>query len=279
MAVYAIGDVQGCLKTLQALLKKINFKPEDDQLWFCGDLVNRGPDSLATLRFVKSLQDTSKKGKTSAVVTLGNHDLHLLAVAFGATNERKSDTLTPILRAPDRDDLLDWLIQQPLFHQDKKLGFCMTHAGIPPQWSIAETRNYSREVEEKLTSPKARKFFQHMYGNTPDKWDENLKSWERLRLITNYLTRMRFCTPKGKLDFNSKGLLEDCPKGYIPWFESPKRNKDKLHILFGHWAALQGKCSNPNIYALDTGCVWGKQLSAFRLDDKTWFRCKNQEGK
>ena len=277
MATYAIGDVQGYFKSLQALLKIIDFQPMSDQLWFCGDLVNRGPGSLETLRFIKSLQNQTQFSANKTIVTLGNHDLHLLAVFFGAAKARTKDTLKPILQAPDRDDLLNWLLQQPLFHQDASLGFCMVHAGIPPQWSITDCQNFAKEIEAQLQSSKVKAFFQHMYGNEPSGWDNGLSGWERLRLITNYLTRMRFCTPAGKLDFENKGRLEDRPEGYIAWFESPERNQDELKILFGHWAALQGVCEQPNIFALDTGCVWGNQLSALRLDDKTWFRCNNHE--
>lgn len=277
MATYAIGDVQGCFKSLQALLKIIDFQPKSDQLWFCGDLVNRGHGSLETLRFIKSLQHQTQPSAKQAIVTLGNHDLHLLAVSFGTANTRKKDTLNPILQAPDRDELLNWLRQQPLFHQDADLGFCMMHAGIPPQWSITDTQSFAKEVEAQLQSGNAKDFFQQMYGNEPSQWTNALSGWERLRLITNYLTRMRFCSPAGKLEFENKGRLEDRPEDYIAWFEAPKRNQDELKILFGHWAALQGVCDQANIFALDTGCVWGKQLSALRLDDKKWFRCNNKE--
>jgi len=273
MAHYAIGDVQGCFNTLENLLKKINFNPNSDQLWFCGDLVNRGPKSLETLRFIKSLQENHKQN--SAIVTLGNHDLHLLGIHFGVVKTKVSDTLKDILNAPDRDELLSWLLQQPLFYQNTRLGYCMTHAGIPPQWSIKKTRKYAQEVEIQLRSKRPKDFFQNMYGNEPSRWDNSLTGWGRLRLITNYLTRMRFCSLTGKLDFESKGYLEDCPNGFIPWFESPERDNDRLHILFGHWAALQGNCPHQNIFALDTGCAWGKQLSALRLEDQKWFRCKS----
>lgn len=271
MSNYAIGDVQGCFNTLEKLLKKINFNPKADQLWLCGDLVNRGQASLETLRFVKSLHES--KNKISPIVTLGNHDLHLLAIHFGAVKSKESDSLKHILNAPDRDELLSWLLQQPLFYQDTDLGYCMTHAGIPPHWSIKQTKKYAHEVEIQLRGKHAKDFFYNMYGNEPSTWENSLEGWDRLRLITNYLTRMRFCSLTGKLDFASKG----CPKDFIPWFESPERDKDQLHVLFGHWAALQGVCPHPNIFALDTGCVWGNQLSALRLEDQKWFRCKNHE--
>jgi len=275
MSHYAIGDVQGCFNTLEKLLKKINFNPKADQLWLCGDLVNRGQASLETLRFVKSLHEN--KNKISPIVTLGNHDLHLLAIHFGAVKSKVSDSLKHILNAPDRDELLSWLLQQPLFYQDTDLGYCMTHAGIPPQWSIKKTKKYAHEVEIQLRGKHAKDFFYNMYGNEPSTWENSLEGWDRLRLITNYLTRMRFCSPTGKLEFASKGYPKGCPKDFIPWFESPERDKDQLHVLFGHWAALQGVCPHPNIFALDTGCVWGNQLSALRLEDQKWFRCKNHE--
>lgn len=277
MATYAIGDVQGCFKTLLGLLKIIDFNPAVDSLWFCGDLVNRGPESLETLRFIKSLQDKTQNQPNNIVVTLGNHDLHLLAVFFGQAKAKKKDTLQAILVAEDRHELLTWLLHQPLFYQDQALGFCMVHAGIPPQWSLQDTQRFAKEVETQLQSDNAEYFFKHMYGNKPCQWSDSLSGPERLRLITNFLTRMRFCTPAGKLELTSKGPIAETPKGYIPWFESSARSQDELQILFGHWAALEGICKQPNIFALDTGCVWGQQLSAFRLEDKQWFRCNNLE--
>ena len=264
MATYAIGDIQGCYEELQHLLDLIQFS-DSDQLWLCGDLVNRGPNSLETLRFINSLGDR-------AVTVLGNHDLHLLALHHGGATVKRSDTLSDILAAPDRDALMHWLQQQPLFHTDPALNFSMVHAGIPPTWSIKEAKKRSLEVEQILKSPLAAQFFKHMYGNTPVKWDKNLEGWDRLRVITNYLTRMRFCTPKGELEFASKGGLETQPTGYLPWFAYPNRKSFKERIVFGHWAALEGSVIADNVYAIDTGCVWGLSLTALRLDDLTRFQ-------
>lgn len=263
MATYAIGDIQGCFDELQNLLEIISFN-KDDTLWLCGDLVNRGPKSLETLRFIKQLNH-------QAVSVLGNHDLHLLAVHNGAVKKKKSDTLNAILNAPDRDELLSWLQQQPLLHTDTKLNFTMVHAGIPPSWSTTKAKQLASEVENVLSSSLAKTFFDHMYGNSPKQWDDQLKSWDRLRLITNYLTRMRFCTPQDKLEFISKGGLETQPEGFLPWYKHPNRKTAEQNIVFGHWAALQGKTDAANTYALDTGCIWGEKLTALRLDDLTYF--------
>lgn len=264
MATYAIGDLQGCLEPLQRLLEQIEFSPQDT-LWFCGDLVNRGPDSLATLRFVKAL------GK-QAVVVLGNHDLHLLALHHGICPGKRTDTLDDILSAPDRTQLLGWLQHQPLLHHDSQLGYTMVHAGIPPSWSIKKARRLAREVEYALRSRElAKGFFEHMYGNAPARWHKSLEGWERLRVITNYLTRMRFCTADETLDFAAKGGLDTQPPGYLPWYAWPNRKAVNNDVLFGHWAALQGQVDAAHVYALDTGCVWGGQLTAMRLEDRRFF--------
>ena len=263
MATYAVGDIQGCFDELQNLLELISFG-NDDKLWLCGDLVNRGPKSLETLRFIKELGD-------KAVTVLGNHDLHLLAVHHDATRKKNSDTLNSILNAPDREELMHWLQHQPLFHNDSALNFSMVHAGIPPDWTIAFTKERAQEVEDVLRSSKANTFFNHMYGNKPAKWDDDLKGWKRLRVITNYLTRMRFCTHEGELEFASKGGLETQPKGFLPWYKHPHRKTTQQPIIFGHWAALQGAADTKNIYALDTGCIWGLKLTALRLDDLHYY--------
>ena len=265
MATYAIGDIQGCYDELQQLLEKVNFSSAD-QLWIAGDLVNRGNKSLETLRFLKSL------GKQASCV-LGNHDLHLLAVHYGAVSSKRNDTLSEILDAPDRPELMHWLRQQKLVILDKKHHYAMVHAGIPPCWSIKQARKRAKEVETVLKSTLANEFFHHMYGNDPNQWSNELAGWDRLRLITNYLTRMRFCDSNSTLDFSAKGTLESQPSGFQPWFTLPRNKKKdrKYQILFGHWAALEGEAAAENVFALDTGCVWGNRLTAMRLDDHQIF--------
>lgn len=264
MATYAIGDIQGCYEELMQLLNKINFS-DDDRLWFAGDLVNRGPKSLEVIRFVKGL------GKRASTV-LGNHDLHLLAVYYGMASGKRKDTLSPILDAPDCDELLHWLQHQPLLVDDKQLGYVMTHAGIPHVWTLKQARSYAAEVEQVLRGTLADEYFSHMYGNQPDTWRDSVKGWERLRLITNYLTRMRFISTAGKLDFSANGGLETQPDGYHPWYEVPREKQIKRTQLFGHWAAL-GSTGKPGVIALDTGCVWGNCLTALRLEDGELFSC------
>lgn len=266
MATYAIGDVQGCYDSLMALLDKIDYDDNQDTLWFAGDLVNRGPKSLKTLRFIKGLGD-------KAISVLGNHDLHLLALYYNKNNAKKSDTLEATLQAKDADEIMFWLRQQPLVHYDKSLNALMVHAGIPPKWSAKKARKRSLEVETFLQSPDFRQFFEVMYGNKPDKWKKSLEGMDRLRIIVNYFTRMRFCTQDGQLDLVSKEGLEHKPKGYSPWFELERKAKD-TRIFFGHWAALEGKADADNVFALDTGCVWGGKLSAIRIEDEAWFRTK-----
>ncbi len=266
MATYAVGDIQGCLSPLQCLLEEVSFHPEKDTLWVVGDMINRGPNCLATLRYLYNFRDCVK-------VVLGNHDLHLLAVAHHRRGLNRSDTLDKILEAPDREELLEWLRHQPLVHHDKKLGFTMVHAGIPPQWSIRKALKRSREVEKRLQGKKFKQFLSDMYGNRPDKWRSTLHGTKRLRVITNYFTRMRLCTPDGRVDLTHKGSPKNAPKGYLPWFEHKKRKARKDKIVFGHWAALEGKCDAPNVYALDTGCVWGGRLTMMRLEDEKIFSC------
>lgn len=265
MATYAIGDIQGCYDELQQLLAKIHFS-DSDTLWVAGDLVNRGPKSLETLRFLKSLGN-------QAVCVLGNHDLHLLAVHYDAVKLKRNDTLRAILEAPDRQELMDWLRAQKLMASDNGTGYVMVHAGIPPCWTIRKAKKRAKEVERVLRSTLAREYFKHMYGNQPALWDAQLEGWDRLRTITNYLTRMRFCDPQGKLDFSAKGTLDTQPSGYQPWFKLPRKDTEEQHIkiLFGHWAALEGEASAEHVYALDTGCVWGNKLTAMRLEDNAIF--------
>ncbi len=261
MSIYAIGDIQGCYKELQQLLKQIRFDHARDHLWFVGDLVNRGPDSLQVLRFVKSLGD-------SAITVLGNHDLHLLAVAEGATELHRSDTLDEVLNSPDRDELLTWLRQQRLLHAES--GFVLVHAGLLPQWSVKQAASLAREVEQALRDDHTN-FFAHMYGNNPQSWDDGLTGSMRLRVITNAFTRLRICTPQGEMEFKFKGEVENIPAGYMPWFEVPKRTSSDATVIFGHWSALGLKVT-PNAIALDTGCLWGGPMTAIRLEDRQLFQ-------
>lgn len=262
MATYAIGDLQGCYQELCQLLDLVQFS-DNDRLWLTGDLVNRGPESLATLRLVKSLGE-------KVVTVLGNHDLHLLAVAHGRRATPK-DTLDEILAAPDRDELLHWLAQRPLLHRDKALGYAMVHAGIPPNWKLKQAATYAREVEAVIQSDQATEFYSQMYGNTPVRWQQGLTGFDRLRLITNYLTRMRFCTADGTLELATKTADDQAPSGYQAWFAHPQRKSPRKRLIFGHWASLEGRCSAPNCYALDSGCVWGGNLTAMRLEDQARF--------
>lgn len=257
MSIYAIGDVQGCYDSLQSLLQKVRFDPAKDQLWFVGDLVNRGPDSLKVLRFVKGLGE-------HAITVLGNHDLHLLAVAEGLRKDKHHD-LGDILAAPDKDELLTWLRQRPLLHHDKKTGYTMIHAGLPPQWDLATAQRCAQELERVLRSSTYHKFLTHMYGDEPASWAEDHAGWERLRFICNCFTRLRYCDKNGKLELKSKGAPGTQPKGLQPWFAWPERNSRDLNIVFGHWSTL-GAYSTAGIHALDTGCVWGGKLSALQLD-------------
>ncbi len=264
MAIYAIGDVQGCFQELQQLLALVAFDPVQDQLWFAGDLVNRGPDSLAVLRFVKQLD-------AAAVTVLGNHDLHLLALAYGERQRgRKDASLQAVLDAPDADELVQWLRQQPLLHQAQ--GFVMTHAGIPPQWSVEQAAARAAEVEQALRGPGIREFLHHMYGDEPDCWHEDLQGQLRLRVITNYLTRMRALDAQGRLNLGFKESVSELLPPWQPWFAFYRTQPPAQQLLFGHWAALNGRVGLSGIHGLDTGCVWGGQLTALRLDDLERFQ-------
>lgn len=262
MSTYAIGDLQGCHASLQALLDKIGFVSTEDRLWFVGDLVNRGPQSLACLRFVRSLGDR-------AVVVLGNHDLHLLAVAEGVSKLGKRDTLQPILDAPDRADLLDWLCRQKLLHVDER--YLMVHAGLLPQWSLTKAMALAGEIEAMLRGPNRRAFLKDMYGNEPSRWDETLTGKSRHRLVANALTRMRILNDNNELDLEFKGELDAIPQGMAPWFAKRHASLADKTILAGHWSAL-GLHVLPNFIGLDTGCAWGRQLTAFRLEDRAIFQ-------
>ncbi|WLG50378.1 symmetrical bis(5'-nucleosyl)-tetraphosphatase [Pseudomonas sp. FP1742] len=267
MATYAVGDVQGCLEPLQCLLKQVAFNPARDRLWLVGDLVNRGPQSLETLRFLYSIRE-------SLVCVLGNHDLHLLAVGQNIERLKKADTLREILEAPDSADLLEWVRQQKLMHYDEQREIALVHAGIPPQWSLRKALKCAAEVEEALRDDnRFAPYLDGMYGNEPVKWDNDLKGAARLRVITNYFTRMRFCTRDGKLDLKGKEGIDTAPPGYAPWFAHERKTKG-LKIIFGHWAALEGQCNEPGLFALDTGCVWGGAMTLMNVDTFERLQCK-----
>lgn len=260
MATYAIGDVQGCYDELLRLLDHIRFDDSSDQLWFLGDLVNRGPSNLDTLMFVNQLADSAK-------IVLGNHDLHLLAIVFGGHQSTKSDTFDDVLSSADCDRLCHWLRALPLLVENET--HVMTHAGIPHTWNLDDARRYAQIVEEAIRGEEYVHFFRDMYGNLPSVLTPNLKGMDRLRVLTNYFTRMRFIAPDGNLEFQHKLTLDTAPKGFKAWFEYP--TKINKHIVFGHWAALNGVTNNATILATDTGCVWGRGLSAIRLEDNCRF--------
>ncbi len=262
MATYAIGDIQGCFAEFQELLVLCGFRRREDRLWLVGDLVNRGRQSLETLRYVKSLG-------SSAVTVLGNHDLHLMAVSEGLEKSREGDTLDAVLAAPDRDELLAWLRSRPLLHHEN--GFVLVHAGLLPQWDIAAASGLATEVEARLRSPNYRKFLSRLYGSKPDHWSEDLKGMDRLRVIVNSMTRLRFCSAEGVMEFKSKGEVKNSPPGYMPWFDVPGRRSADAVIVCGHWSALGLKLDD-RLMAIDSGCVWGGKLSAVRLDDRQLFQ-------
>lgn len=262
MATYAVGDVQGCHAALLALLKRFDFRPARDRLWFVGDLVNRGPQSLVTLRFVRDL------GKR-AITVLGNHDLHLLSVAHGCTHARDDDTLDDILSAPDRDELLTWLRMQPLVHREGD--FLMVHAGLLPQWSVQDAVALAEEVQTTLRGARYVDFLKSMYGNEPKAWSGKLQGAARLRLITNAMTRMRVCTAEGELNLKFKGPPRQAPAGLLPWFDVPGRRSADSTLIVGHWSAL-GLYARSDLIALDSGCLWGGALTAVRLEDRSVFQ-------
>jgi bis(5'-nucleosyl)-tetraphosphatase (symmetrical) len=258
MAVYAIGDIQGCYEPLRRLLDLLNFDPATDRLWLVGDLVNRGPQSVDVLRLIYGLGER-------AVTVLGNHDLTLLAVAAGQVKPKRKDTFHSVLDAPDAAELLDWLRQRPLLHHDAELGFTLVHAGLPPQWDLPLAQRSAAELENVLRGPDGAKFLGRMFGSEPRRWRHDLSGDDRLRFIANALTRIRFCTAEGALSLAENGPPGSQSKGLLPWFALPGRRSVDLKIIFGHWAAL-GYYRAPGIYALDSGCVWGNRLTAIRLD-------------
>lgn len=260
MTTYAIGDIQGCYHELRALLDRLKFDPARDTLWLAGDLVNRGTHSLEVLRFAKGLGQ-------HAVCVLGNHDLYLLAVSEGNLKHYKSGSLEEVLRAPDRDELLQWLRRRPLMHHSAETGFSMIHAGLPPQWDIDTALRRAHEVEGVLRGPDFPELMRVMYGNKPDRWSENLEGTARLRFIINCFTRLRYCTPDGTLGLKEKGAPGTQSEGLLPWFEAPGRASAGERIVCGHWSTL-GFVNRHNVWSLDTGCLWGGSLTAVRLRRK-----------
>ncbi len=261
MAVYAIGDLQGCLSPLEALLEQLRFDPASDRIWFVGDLVNRGPDSAACLRYVRDMGD-------AAITTLGNHDLHLLAVWAGTAKVKRKDTVHQVLEAPDGEELLHWLRHRNLTWRDDALGYFMVHAGVPPVWSLHEAQAHGRELEAVLRSDDYLGFFRNMYGNQPDRWEDDLDGWDRLRYICNAFTRMRYVDADGRLDMRCSSAPGSQPDGLYPWYEMRERLRpapDPLTIVTGHWSTL-GLCQRGGNVAIDTGCLWGGELTALRLD-------------
>jgi len=261
LATYAVGDLQGSFSPLKRLLEKIGFDPLRDRLWLVGDLVNRGSESLECLRFVRGLG-------SAAVTVLGNHDLHLLCVAEGLAKPRSSDTLQAILDAPDREDLLAWLRTRPMLHCEGE--YALVHAGLLPGWTVAKATALAHEVELALRGANYREFFAAMYGNEPAEWSDVLAGFDRLRVIVNAMTRMRLCTADGRMEFKHKGEPVDFPPGFIPWFDVPGRMSRDHTIICGHWSAL-GLKMMPRLLSLDTGCVWGRALTAVRLEDRAVF--------
>ncbi|WP_440876202.1 symmetrical bis(5'-nucleosyl)-tetraphosphatase [Thalassotalea sp. PLHSN55] len=264
MSIYVVGDIQGCFNELQALLAQVNFDPKKDQLWPAGDIVARGPKSLETLRFIKSLGDSAK-------MVLGNHDLHLLAIYAGIKKAKKSDLLEPLLNAPDLDELITWLAKQPLLRQIPGENTFMSHAGISPQWTIKQAIEQAEFAQQCLSSAKRNTWLKCMYGEQPNSWHDAHSAAEKFRFTINAFTRMRFCFPDKSLEFQQKSAPSTLTSELTPWYED-NPNLINNQWLFGHWASLMGNCSNNNAYALDTGCVWGNHLTLLKWSDKTVFK-------
>lgn len=259
MPTYAVGDIQGCCDEFEELLDRLHFDPARDRLWLVGDLVNRGPRSLAVVRRVLALGD-------AVSVVLGNHDLHLMAIHYGGHPTKPGDTFTDILKADDLGEICAWMRQWPLLVVDEGLGYAMSHAGIPHIWTLAQAQALAHEVEQVIRGNDFREYFAHMYGNEPACWRDDLHGLDRWRAITNYFTRMRLMDENGCLDFAYKGDLQSIPLNWHPWYQLRARNPLPVRLIFGHWAALGGETSSPEIVALDTGCVWGRELTAVCLD-------------
>ena len=260
MTTYVVGDIQGCFAQFIKLLEKIRFDPINDLLWLTGDLVNRGPDNVSTLRFIRGL-------KSSVVVVLGNHDLHLLAIVFGGHAVQPTDTFHDVLSANDCEQLCLWLCQFPLLHCEAD--HILVHAGVPHVWSLSQAKCLAREVHDAIRGTNSKEFFCRMYGNEPASWSESLTGIDRLRTITNYFTRMRCIGPDGQLIFEHELGADRCPTGYRPWFDYPAHFSE--HVVFGHWASLGGTTNRSKFHAVDTGCVWGRELTAIRLPDHQRF--------
>lgn len=268
MATYAIGDIQGCYAELRDLLEAVAFNPAHDRLWLVGDLVNRGPASLDTLRFLRGLGER-------ATVVLGNHDLHLIMRAEGHGRASPDDTIAPILAAPDRDELLTWLRSLPLFHVEGE--YAMVHAGLLPQWTIAQAAELAAEVSAELSRKKRYvDLLANMWGSQPDAWHDDLAGWDRMRVVINAMTRMRFCSAAGVMELRAKGKPDHPPAGYLPWFAVPHRASLTHTLVCGHWSAL-GLRIEERLLALDTGCLWGGQLTAVRLEDRRVFQVPSRQ--
>ncbi|NNE37162.1 MAG: symmetrical bis(5'-nucleosyl)-tetraphosphatase [Gammaproteobacteria bacterium] len=267
MATYVIGDIQGCRQEFEDILESISFDSGSDKLWLTGDIINRGPDSLGALRLAKHYNVLS---------VLGNHECHLLAVANDVTNAGKKDTLQAIINADDGEELLDWIRHFPLIHHNADLGFTMVHAGLHPQWNLSQSLQLSHEVETVMQSDNFTGLLANMYGDTPDQWHDELNGWERLRCIINYCTRSRYYKLSGKINLKDKGPPGSQKDGYYPWYSIEERKMANNSIVFGHWASLHDgdprQFESYNIYPLDTGCVWGRKLTALRLEDKCIFQ-------
>lgn len=273
MAIYAIGDIQGCYDELCDLVDLIAFDPTQDTLWVAGDLVNRGPQSLAVLQYLRDLGD-------AAVVVLGNHDLHLLATSVGARSTHPKDSFQDILLSPERDELLEWLRSKPLMHYDAERNIAMVHAGLVPQWTLSAALLYAEEVHQALQQTTYSHLLANMYRNTSTCWHDHLEGMERLSVIINACTRLRYCTQAGRMSLSAKWLPDTQPREYYPWYAVPERKSTATRIVFGHWAALAGRVlAEHHVYALDTGCVWGGKLRALRLDDFRVFEVNSHQAK
>ncbi len=276
MSTYAIGDIQGCYSELQKLLNEINFDNKNDQLWFVGDLINRGPKSLQTIRFVKSLGANAK-------VVLGNHDLHLLAASKNIRPLSKKDTIKEILTADDIDELINWIKSRPLLITDNRLGFTMVHAGLAPQWTLENAKNLAQECEIILKSEKIKDFLSVMYGDKPNIWSKSLEGYDKQRFIINCLTRIRFCNNDGKLNLDIKVAPGMQKKSLVPWYALPNRKTQNEKIIFGHWSTIylgnEKNFKKYNVYPIDTGCLWGGKLTAIRLEDEKIFSVPSEQAK